>query len=128
MRVFEGWAFLVLSIGWYGCSDSVTKRSKCGYVNRFANCPRRGRRDAERMSSKAGRHDAACMIAHKLIEKFSVIVGYCDLLIEKMEPNTEHARRMAVIREVADSAVKELVEHQHQVESEMQKAGKRKAG
>lgn len=80
------------------------------------------------MKSKAERHQPACLAAHNLVNKLSIIIGNCDLLIEKTEAGTEYARRLAVIREVADAPVKELAEHQRQAEAELRKADKRKAG
>ena len=80
------------------------------------------------MRPKSQRHLAACMAAHKLVNKLSIIIGNCDLLIQKTDPDTEQARRLAVIREVADTAVKELVEHQRQSEAEIRKSRARKAG
>jgi hypothetical protein len=80
------------------------------------------------MKLRAERHQPACLAAHKLLNKLSVIIGNCDLLIEKTEAGTEHAQRLAGIREVADTAVKELLEHQHQAEAELRKASKRKVG
>ena len=44
-------------------------------------------------------HQPACLTAHNLIGKVSIILGNCDLLIEKMEAGTEESRRLAVIRE-----------------------------
>ena len=63
-----------------------------------------------------------------MVNKFSAIIGNCDLLIEKTEQGTEYARRLAVIREIAESAVKELNEHQQQVEAETRRPGGQKAG
>jgi hypothetical protein len=80
------------------------------------------------MTSKSDYHRPACIAAHNLINKLSNIIGYCDLLIEKIEPGTDHARRLSVIREIADTAVKELVEHQRQAEAEMEQDKERKAG
>lgn len=75
------------------------------------------------MRSKTRHNEPACMVAHNLIGKLSSIIGNCDLLIERTEPDTELAQRLGVIREIASTAVHELVEHQRQTE-----AGKRKAG
>ena len=71
------------------------------------------------------RHQPACMAAHHLVNQFSAIVGHCDLLIEITEQGTEHARRLAVIREIANTAIKQLAEHQRELEAE---ARRRKAG
>jgi len=65
------------------------------------------------------------MFAHTLINKLSNILGYCDLLLEKTEQGTEQARRLAMIRETAQTVVKELVDHQRQAEAQTT-AGKRK--
>ena len=75
------------------------------------------------MKSRQKRHQPACLAAHNLIGKVSIILGNCDLLIEKMEAGTEEARRLAVIRETAKEVVKELVEHQSMAEAEKRKAG-----
>lgn len=83
------------------------------------------------MTSKAERHAPACMVAHNMVNKFSTIIGFCDLLLEKTEPDTPHAKRVGVIREVAQTAVEELVEHLEQVEAETEEteeSNSRKAG
>ena len=74
------------------------------------------------MKSRPNRHQPT-LAAHNLIGKLSTIIGNCDLLIEKTEPETENARRLAVIRNAAREAVQGLVEHQKQVEAEKRKAG-----
>jgi hypothetical protein len=71
------------------------------------------------------RGQPASMAAHHLVNQLSAIVGHCDLLIEMTEQGTEQARRLAMIREIAKTAVKELTEHQRQLDVE---ARKRKAG
>jgi hypothetical protein len=80
------------------------------------------------MQSKRQRHQPACMVAHAQLNKLAAIIGNCDLLIEKTEQGTEYARRLGLIREIADSAVKELTEHQQQVEEETRRSGGRRAG
>jgi hypothetical protein len=71
------------------------------------------------------RDQPASMAAHHLVNQLSDIVGHCDLLIEMTEQGTEQAKRLATIREIANTAVKELTEHQRQLDVE---ARKRKAG
>jgi hypothetical protein len=61
---------------------------------------------------KGERHQPACMIAHNLVNKLAAIVGHSDLLIEKTTPGTEYAARLTVIRDIAESAAKELGRHQ----------------
>jgi hypothetical protein len=75
------------------------------------------------MASKGRRHQPAYMFAHSLVNKLSAIVGNCDLLYENTESGTEYARRLAVIRDLAESAVKEIMEHQRKAEAESRKAG-----
>ena len=80
------------------------------------------------MRRKAEVHQPPWMAAHDLNNKLSVIVGNCDLLIEKTEPGTDQARRLAIIREAADAAVKELAEYQQSVETQTRTTHRRKAG
>jgi hypothetical protein len=56
-----------------------------------------------------------CCLAHDLINKMSVIVGFCDLLNEKAQDD-ESAKRLALIHDIAESAAKELVRHQCQLQ------------
>ena len=74
------------------------------------------------MRSKAERHQPACMVAHYVVNQLAAIIGNCDLLIETTEKGTEHARRLGVIREIAETAAKELNEHQRQAEAETRRA------
>ena len=83
---------------------------------------KRGRRDATRMASGRGPHEPACMVAHNVISKLAAIVGRCDLLNERNQ-NIESAKHIAAIREIAESTIKELTEHQKTVEAEKRKGG-----
>ena len=83
---------------------------------------------SSRMTSKAERHQPVCNVSHYVINKLTAIIGNCDLMLEKMEKGTEHARRLAVIREIANETAKELTDHQFRVEAEMKKTEERKAG
>lgn len=62
-----------------------------------------------------------CMLAHHLINRLSVIVGYCDLLIEESSkapsPDPKGARRLMTMREIAGTAAEELIQHQCRVEA-----------
>jgi len=69
------------------------------------------------MDSKSGPDLPAWMVEHDLRNKLSVIIGNCDRLSEITEKNTEHARRLAVIHDAAESIVKELTEHQRNMEA-----------
>ncbi|HUD63096.1 MAG TPA: hypothetical protein VMQ17_00885 [Candidatus Sulfotelmatobacter sp.] len=66
---------------------------------------------------------SASVIAHNLINSLTAIVGHSDLLIESTERGTEYARRLTLIRDIAESAAKELIEHRRTIEAEKRKAG-----
>ena len=63
-----------------------------------------------------------------MLNKFSAIIGNCDLLIEKTEAGTPYTERLASIREIAETAVTELTEHQRQLEAETRRTDERKVG
>jgi hypothetical protein len=75
------------------------------------------------MSSKRERHQPVCMMAHHLINHLSAIAGHCDLLIERTEHGTEFATRLTLIRNIAETAAKELNDHQMKLAAEARKAG-----
>ena len=62
--------------------------------------------------SKGGDLEPSCLLAHDLVNKVSVILGCCDLLIEKAEPGSEAAVRLGLIHDAAASMAKKLNEHQ----------------
>ena len=82
-----------------------------------------GEKGCTRMASERGPHEPASVIAHNLINKLTAIVGHSDLLIESTERGTEYARRLTLIRDIAESAAKELIEHRRTIEAEKRKAG-----
>ena len=71
------------------------------------------------------------METHHLVNQLSAIIGHCDLLIEMTEQGTEQpeqakqARHLAMIRDIANTAVKELIVHQRELKPE---ARERNAG
>ena len=67
------------------------------------------------------------MVAHNLISKLAVIVGRCDLLKEGTKQSDESEKHIAVIREIADCSIKELTEHQRQLEAEARRTDRPKA-
>ena len=106
-------------------------RNKSSVVNgtvRHMRETAKGRRDISSMGQKRERHQPAFMVTHSVVNKLSVIMGNCELLIEIAEKDTEVARRLAVIRDVADAAVKELTRHQPLVDEETRTSERRKAG
>lgn len=54
----------------------------------------------------------ACMLAHDLISKVSVIVGYCDLLRKDPMVATKYEKPVRRIYDIAQSIVQQLKEHQ----------------
>jgi len=58
------------------------------------------------------RPQPACMLAHDLVNKLSVIIGHCDLLGAKAEPGTECVKRPTAIHDTAKSMATELTNHQ----------------
>jgi hypothetical protein len=55
------------------------------------------------------------MVAHNVISKLAAIVGRCDLLNERKQSDAESAKHVAAIREIAESTIKELTEHQRTI-------------
>jgi hypothetical protein len=53
-----------------------------------------------------------CMLAHGLINRLSIIVGYCDLLTDEEPEDSVCHDRLLKIREIANTAAEELGEHQ----------------
>ena len=49
-----------------------------------------------------------CPLAHNLINKLSVIVGNCDLLVERIPETSPLWDRMLLVRDMAKSVAQEL--------------------
>ena len=60
-------------------------------------------------------YQPTCLFAHHLINKLSTIVGSCDLASEQVEPGTEYAKQLALIRDIAKEIARELIVHQRQL-------------
>jgi hypothetical protein len=75
------------------------------------------------MASDREPHEPACMVAHNLKSKLAAIVGRCDLLKQRTRQSAESRKHIAEIREIAESTIKELTEHQQTVEAEKRKVG-----
>jgi len=59
------------------------------------------------------------MLAHHLINRLTVIVGYCDLLVEEAPEDSTSLKRLLQMREIATSAAEELSHHECELESIM---------
>jgi hypothetical protein len=49
-----------------------------------------------------------CPLVHSLINKLTVIVGHCDLLVERVPENSPLFARMLLVRDMAKSVGEEL--------------------
>jgi hypothetical protein len=79
------------------------------------------------MDSKQQRHLPVCFVAHDLVNKLSVIVGHVDLLLEATEKDTDYAKRLTLIREIAEQSANELKQHQRELAAQLKKSENRKA-
>ncbi len=59
------------------------------------------------------------MLAHQLINRMSMIVGFCDLLAEEAPESPECLRRLRQMRDIAASAAEELSRHECELETIM---------
>jgi hypothetical protein len=50
----------------------------------------------------------ACLLVHNMINKLSVIIGNCDLVIEATPEDSPQAQRLAAIRKAAESLILEV--------------------
>jgi hypothetical protein len=80
------------------------------------------------MVTKRHQHRPVCSVAHNSISIFSAIVGYCDLLLEITESDSEYAKRVLHIREIAEHGVAAMKHHQREASPGNQKKDTRKAG
>ncbi len=62
------------------------------------------------MHQAPDRNTSQSSLAHGLNNKLSVIVGTCDLLIEKMPEGSPLLRQMSVIRDAAKSMAVEIAQ------------------
>lgn len=66
--------------------------------------------------NRANKPHLECPLAHTLVNKLSVVVGNCDLLLEKMPEDSALLPRMKVIRDTARSMAADLTEFQLDLE------------
>jgi len=84
----------LIVLRWCGCHTMETVSEK-GLVNGMEN------------STKES-DEAACLLAHEIIEKLTVIIGNCDLLSAKAQAGSECATRLGLIHDTAKEIAKEL--------------------
>ena len=56
--------------------------------------------------------DRLCRLAHDLNNGLGVITGYCELTLEKTDSDSELARRLRLILDVAQSLAKKINGHE----------------
>ncbi len=73
------------------------------------------------MESNGEIYESHCMLAHDMINRFAVIVGYCDLLLEQPPADPKVSKRLLLMREIAKSAAGELIQRECPFGSSAQK-------
>jgi len=58
-----------------------------------------------------------CMLAHQLLNRLTVIIGNCDLVIERTPADSEWAKLLFVIRENARAMAEDLSRHQGELDN-----------
>jgi hypothetical protein len=54
----------------------------------------------------------ACMMSHEVVNKLSIIIGNCDLVIEKAPADSDCIKRLSLIGETARGIAKIMQDHQ----------------
>jgi hypothetical protein len=60
--------------------------------------------------SDPSKHEPECPLVHQLINKLSVIVGNCDLLVEKTPQDSPLLPRMLLVQSIAKSMAADLAQ------------------
>jgi len=61
---------------------------------------------------KKAKYQPSCTLAHELINRLSIIIGNCDLLKEDLPGDSEGAKRLCLIKDVAKSMAQDVQRHQ----------------
>jgi hypothetical protein len=61
------------------------------------------------MPPNKGKHQPECPLAHTLMNKLSIIIGNCDLVVEKIPEDSPILKRMLAVQNTAKSMVADLV-------------------
>jgi hypothetical protein len=57
-------------------------------------------------------YEKLCLLAHDLNNGLGIIAGHCELMVEQMDPDSESARRLLEVRELAFSMAKKINGHE----------------
>ena len=72
-----------------------------------------------------GKYQPSCMLAHELINKMAVIIGYCDLMDDQAPTDSNYRKRLGIIRGLANNMVVELRRHQCNIRKIAEEATKK---
>jgi len=73
-----------------------------------------------------GKYRPSCNLAHGLINELSVIVGYCDLVMEDTPETSKCRMRLEKIHSIAKHMAEELQQHQCELEVIAREAANRR--
>lgn len=76
--------------------------------------------------SGGGKYQPECPIAHDLVNKLSVIVGYCDLMVKTTPEDSPLLKQIQVVQGIAKSMVADLIKFQCEL-IRLRPAGNQKA-
>jgi len=71
---------------------------------------------------RAGSYQPLCLLSHDLLNQLAVIVGNCDLLSKEAPEGSENARRLLLIRKVAQDMAAQLNQHQCHIDAKIRAA------
>ena len=74
------------------------------------------------------KYQPSCLLAHELVNKLSVVVGYCDLLRDYMPEDSAGQGQLGKIREIAKAMAEELNTHQCSIKAMTREALKSSLG
>lgn len=74
-----------------------------------------------------GKYHPSCFLAHDLINRLSIVVGYCDLLGDEMLESIVRQKHLHYIRESAKAMAEDLKRHQCQIDTTVRETVKKQA-
>jgi len=76
--------------------------------------------------SSGSKYQPECPIAHDLINKLSVIVGYCDLMVKTIPEDSPLLKQIQAVQDIAEAMTADLVKFQCEL-IRLRAAGNKKA-
>lgn len=74
-----------------------------------------------------GIYHPSCFLAHDLVNRLSVVVGYCNLLEDETLENLVRHQYLRSIRELAKTMADDLNRHQCQIDATVRETVQKKA-